>query len=72
MKPEIEPQSNTWKAVEEYATEKLESYRKQNDSTDLDEVKTAVIRGRIAALKELLALSQAPATKTDDGDYRPW
>lgn len=69
MKPQIEPRSDTWKAVEAYANERLEKLRLQNDSTAMDSIQTAVIRGRIAALKELLALAEAPANLADDSEH---
>jgi len=69
VKPEIEPKSPTWKAVEAYANERLNRLRLQNDSAALDQVETANIRGRIAALKELLALTQAPADVADEGGH---
>ena len=46
---------NTFSEVEQWAAVKLDAYRKMNDG-DLTEIETAKLRGRIAALKELLAL----------------
>jgi hypothetical protein len=43
----------------------LTKTRLQNDSMSNDAVKTAELRGRIAGLKELLALT-APAIEADD------
>lgn len=69
MKPEIEPKSPTWLAVEELALSKLERLRLTNDGTGNTEVETAVIRGRIAVWKELLALVKAPAMDADDSSH---
>lgn len=70
MKPEIEPGSATWKAIEAHANEKIASLRLSNDSEGNNEIATAVIRGQIKALKALLALGKAPANDADEG--RPY
>jgi hypothetical protein len=44
-----------WHEVEKWASQKIESCRNQNDG-DLSDIETAKLRGRIAVLKELLAL----------------
>ncbi len=48
--------SALWRKLVEHYTERLESLRVRNDG-DLDDVRTARVRGRIAECKELLALS---------------
>ena len=48
-----------WSEIEAWAKERLASARDRNDG-DLGEIETAHLRGRIATLKELLAL---PETK---------
>jgi hypothetical protein len=48
-----------WKRIEEILTYRLETYRKQNDA-QLDERQTDRLRGRIAELKDLLALGADP------------
>ena len=48
-----------WKKIEEILTYRLETYRKQNDA-QLDERQTDRLRGRIAELKDLLALGADP------------
>lgn len=58
-------ESRTWDRLRALLEQRLAAQREQNDQR-LDEVKTAHIRGRIAELKELLALgqqAQAPATR---------
>jgi len=62
----IDAGSETWQAVEEYANEQIQLLRLRNDSPALDQVSTAVTRGRIAAMKDLLALAKAPAQPVDE------
>jgi hypothetical protein len=63
----IDAGSETWQAVEAYANEQIQILRLRNDSPALDKVSTAVTRGRIAAMKDLLALGKAPAQPVDEG-----
>ena len=54
-------QTGTWDRFAELMRRRLAAHREENDQR-LDDVKTATLRGRIAELKELLALGdQAPA-----------
>lgn len=46
-----------WHDVEAWATERLSTARNRNDG-DLDLIETAKLRGRIALLKELIALPE--------------
>ena len=64
---EIDFRSDTWRALEEMATTKLDGLRRKNDG-QLDELKTAHLRGRIAELKDLLTLAQ-PAPAQEAGEY---
>jgi hypothetical protein len=65
-----------WHEVFIWASERLEQYRKQNDG-DMSEAETNKLRGRIAVLKELLALpnqktileSQAKFVTPDDDSH---
>ncbi len=66
MRVEIEPKSETWKSVEAHANARLHGLRLQNDVIGIDALATAVIRGRIAELKNLLALAKAPDIDADD------
>lgn len=59
--------SQTWRAVEAYAQTQLTTLREKNDSPTMDVIRTADLRGRIAAWKELLALATAPAKPADIG-----
>lgn len=63
---EHERGSPQWQKVRKYAEERLELLRRRNDS-DMDERKTARLRGSIRELKNLLALDQpVPETEADD------
>lgn len=68
--PVIDATSETWQAVEAYALAKREDLRTKLESTGMPEIETAVARGRIAALKDLLALGKAPAEAADEGVER--
>lgn len=52
--------SPTWKGIKEHLKTRLEQQRERNDSAKLDSVTTAHIRGRIAELKDLIALQDQP------------
>jgi hypothetical protein len=54
-----EKESELWKKLEKILTERLEKHRRLND-TDQPESKTALLRGRIAEVKFLLALAKEP------------
>lgn len=51
---ELEKQSALWRRLEEDLNEQLSALRSQNDG-DLDPMATARLRGRIAAMKTILA-----------------
>lgn len=53
-----ESRSQTWVRIEELLTAELARLRGLNDDTQKDEIKTAVIRGRIKQLKEVLAMGK--------------
>jgi hypothetical protein len=58
----------TWRQIETWAESRLKSEREKNDAPDLTTEETAVLRGRIAMLKELLALprrAEAQARMSD-------
>ncbi|MDR2333731.1 MAG: hypothetical protein LBE61_09630 [Burkholderiaceae bacterium] len=62
--------SPTWRVLQQHADEQIATLREKNDSPNLDALRTAEIRGRIAAWKELLALATpAPAPTADVGMY---
>jgi hypothetical protein len=53
---DIDSASRTWGTIEDWANAELAKAREQNDSPMRTEVQTAVLRGRIKLLKELIAL----------------
>lgn len=55
-KDEIDQGSRTWSAIEDWANAQLTKAREDNDSPVRTEVQTAMLRGRIKLLKELIAL----------------
>ena len=71
LEPEIEIGSPTWKAIQAFAQKRLSELRAENDRTSLDATQTAVIRGRIASLKDLLALPEkaAPEVRAGEGGF---
>ncbi len=60
-------QSALWLKLKERAESDLEALRKRNDALN-DEVTTAVLRGRIYQLKELLALDPPVPVEVADED----
>ena len=52
----VERESPLWKRLEAYYVQRLEGYRRRND-TDLPDGETAKLRGRIGEIKHLLALA---------------
>ncbi len=52
--------SPAWTRIEGHLKERLAEYRRQNDDPTgaLDDKATAALRGRIAMLKEILALGE--------------
>ena len=62
--------SPTWRTLARHADQKISELREKNDSQTLDALRTADIRGRIAAWKELLALANpAPVPPADVNAY---
>jgi len=59
--------TRTWERVEALLRARLQTYRELNDS-NLDEVKTAKVRGRIAEIKDLLALPKADPASSGTGN----
>ncbi|MBK8772460.1 MAG: hypothetical protein IPM06_18840 [Rhizobiales bacterium] len=59
---EHEAESTLWKKIRAEMVIELELCRRKNDG-ELDEIKTARLRGRIGMLKELLA----PASQAREG-----
>jgi len=62
--------SPTWRAIEHTAQVRIATLREKNDSPSMDATRTAELRGRIAAWKDLLALANpAPTQTVDAGGY---
>lgn len=60
--------STAWMKLKEHLEERLDQHRRANDG-DLDDVRTAKQRGRIAEAKYILSLgTDKSAPKTDAGD----
>ncbi|MEK9721984.1 MAG: hypothetical protein VW405_00690 [Rhodospirillaceae bacterium] len=55
---EIDFQSETWRALQEQAAERIESYRTRLEKEGLSLEETERLRGRIAELRALLALAK--------------
>lgn len=53
---ELDKYSPTWLFVETWAKEQIQRLREKNDSPNMNDAQTAVIRGKIKAYKELLDL----------------
>lgn len=52
----IDQYSDTWIFISKWAETELIRLREANDSTNLEDSQTRILRGRIKQLKELLAL----------------
>lgn len=64
---DLEKQSAVWLKLERHLTETLTSLRSQNDG-DLDLTATARLRGRINAVKQILALGVSPEPVQAEAD----
>ena len=53
----LEKQSSVWLRLDAHLNETLKSLRSQNDG-DLDLIATSRLRGRISAIKQILALGE--------------
>ena len=64
-----EANSGLWQELSKHITERLAEKRRENDH-DKDAIKTAHLRGFIAACKEILELAEKPPleTEADDGE----
>lgn len=56
--------SSTWRKLRKHFESERANLRERNDSPSLDAEKTAILRGRIAQLTDLLALDK-PAPEED-------
>jgi len=55
---ELDKHSSTWRFVEDWANSQIKAIREKNDNTSLTEAQTAVLRGKIKAYRDLLALTK--------------
>ncbi len=67
----IDTASQTWQAIEEWALSRIDNMHFQNESTQLSELDTACIRGKIAFARELLSLvdGEEAEIESTSGDY---
>ncbi len=70
QEPKLDINSPTWKYVVLWAEGELTAARERNDSPALDVTKTAVTRGKIRTLKDLLELPEAGNTALGILSYR--
>jgi hypothetical protein len=54
--PGFDKHSPTWKWIEQWSNQMIDTYRKQNDNISMDERNTAYIRGHIDMCKKIMAL----------------
>lgn len=60
----------TWVAIRKHLEAEIDRLRKANDNVDLDPIKTAGLRARIAAVKDLLMLPDRLAASAATSDPR--
>ena len=67
----IDRQSATWRAVATWAGKELATASEANEATGLPTAETEYLRGRIAAVRELMALMDEPDMRVvaPSGDY---
>jgi len=57
--PAVDTTSTTWSVIRKHAQDRLTAYRAELDSEATHERRTQALRGRVAELTDLLALSEA-------------
>jgi len=60
----IDFNSPTWRYIQRFVTSELQAARENNDTPHHDEVKTALIRGKIRFCKDLLELDKRAGNAT--------
>lgn len=60
----------TWVTIRKHLEDEIDRLRKANDNVDLDPIKTAALRARIAAVKDLLMLPERLAASAAMSDPR--
>lgn len=59
--------SDTWQKLVKYLEGELQTLRSKNDSQRLNDIATAALRGRIAAVKDLISLgTDTPKAPSED------
>ena len=66
----ISRENQTWTEIESWLIDRIVTLRIQNDNVCSDAVQTAILRGKIAAFKELLALPDKKEAKVEE--YVPY
>lgn len=61
----IETRSAVWIKLHAHLRSQLQAMRERNDGAQLDAIETARLRGRIAQVKEILALGQPEPEQSD-------
>lgn len=64
-------QSKTWKRLTQTLQEELQRLRELNDAPSLSPDKTALVRGQIKVVKELLDLPNTDGSSGDAGERAP-
>lgn len=65
----IEEHSPTWRAVKAFAEREIADAHEQLETTGLGIAETENVRGRIAALRDLLGLTAPPRPKSKPETY---
>lgn len=65
----VDLDSHVWRKLKRHLAAKRDALRRRNDNTELDAVQTAIVRGELRAIANLLALDTRPdpVTEADEG-----
>lgn len=66
--PQVDPHSETWRAVRKFVEERLELNRNKVEAIGFPPAETEAARGAIQELKELLELAKPPVVVAIDDD----
>ena len=58
--------SSTWAYVLEFTTKRMSELREKNDKKSLNDIETAIIRGKISFAKEVLELGKQKKERHDE------
>jgi hypothetical protein len=59
----LDPRSQTWMFIRNWALEELQKTREKNDNINRDLAQTSVLRGQIKILKDLISLPNPKVVK---------